>query len=535
MQANIDPQLNSRYKSEQMRKVLAASLSLFRLAFITNGGVRSPYFYESEHAIVFPPCSDTEGTGMETITQVLAQAKPHLIVDSTKCFVFPLAEERGALLSWGPSRKHWVTLHYDPSTQIATVIDSRPTLVSYWYICQPIHNFLNAGLMALDLPPVQKFNVVYQGIQHDDIRCGPWTAANIEGLACGRTLETQLTYFTAQDSEGIVQHHIARLYHNKSQPYRSLRDVPSSDPITVAYEDDYALVSLFNVAAVTHPHLSGETSREGPEISNEEEQQAFIDFDSDQDCGCTISKDLPGYMESLVASVPDVVTMVLPQETDHTVQLADRPRVLKTLHYELTHSFASGAVNTITPSSSSSAQIFTPSIETVRIENPGLHSGFQLNTGYKSSAPLQQTLLQLSSMVTKKKMIIGIPQKSAHGGNTPPSSSFHLKFMSGLMLLGGLSLMLALLLCVPSIASSMVVTMALGSATSKVALGAGVVSGFSFVACGFLFYSYPKPVVDQSIVNDLLQKGMARLYEKFPPPNPRGADRGAHSLNYVVV
>ncbi|NDH66938.1 MAG: hypothetical protein EBY22_03325, partial [Gammaproteobacteria bacterium] len=73
---------------------------------------------------------------METITQVLAQAKPHLIVDATKCFVFPLAEERGALLSWGPSRKHWVTLHYDPSTQIATVIDSRPTLVSYWYICQ---------------------------------------------------------------------------------------------------------------------------------------------------------------------------------------------------------------------------------------------------------------------------------------------------------------------------------------------------------------------------------------------------------------
>ena len=26
-----------------------------------------------------------------------------------------------------------------------------------------------------------------------------------------------------------------------------------------------------------------------------------------------------------------------------------------------------------------------------------------------------------------------------------------------------------------------------------------------------------------------------RLYEKFPPPNPRGADRGAHSLNYAVV
>ena len=28
---------------------------------------------------------------------------------------------------------------------------------------------------------------------------------------------------------------------------------------------------------------------------------------------------------------------------------------------------------------------------------------------------------------------------------------------------------------------------------------------------------------------------LPRLYEKFPPPNPRGADRGAHSLSYAVV
>jgi hypothetical protein len=28
---------------------------------------------------------------------------------------------------------------------------------------------------------------------------------------------------------------------------------------------------------------------------------------------------------------------------------------------------------------------------------------------------------------------------------------------------------------------------------------------------------------------------ITRLYEKSPPPNPRGEDRGAHSLNYVVV
>ena len=513
MQANIDPQLNSRYKSEQMRKVLAASLRLFPSTFITNGGVRSPYFYESEHAIVFPPCSDTEGTGMETITQVLAQAKPHL-GHASKCFLFPLAEERGAFLSWGPSRKHWVTLHYDPSTQIATVIDSRPTLVSYWYMCQPIQDFLNAGLIALDLPPVKKFNVVYQGIQHDDIRCGPWTAANIEGLAYGRTLETQLTYFTAQDSEGIVQHHIDRLYHNKSQPYRSLRDVPSSDVITVEEEDDYAVVSFDSVAAVTPPHLSGQTSRERSEVSSEEdlEQQEPINFNSDMDDDDAISEDLSGDIDILVESNQDVGMMVPPQETDHTVQLAERRRVLETVHSELRHSFASGAVNTNTPSSSSSSQILTPSIETVRIENLGLHSDLQLNVDSESSAP-SRTMLQLNpgisgSMVKEKPMIRGIPQKWTHGGNTPPSSSFHLQFMSGLTLLGGLSLMLALLLCVPSIASSMVVTMALGSATSKVAFGAGVVSGLSFVTCGLLFYSYPKPVADKSIVTELFPKGM---------------------------
>ena len=67
--------------------------------------------------------------------------------------------------------------------------------------------------------------------------------------------------------------------------------------------------------------------------------------------------------------------------------------------------------------------------------------------------------------------------------------------------------MIALLLCVPSIASSMAVTMALGSATSKVAVGAGVVSGLSFLTCGFLFYQYPKPVVDKSMLTDLEWKG----------------------------
>ncbi|MEI6094241.1 MAG: hypothetical protein WCR08_02055 [Gammaproteobacteria bacterium] len=502
MQANIDPQLNSRYKSEQMRKVLAASLRLCPRTFYTNGGVLSPYFYEGEHAIVFPPCSDTDGTGMETITQVLAQAKPHLIAPASKCFLFPLAEERGAFLSWGPSRKHWVTLHYDPSTQIATVIDSRPTLVSYWYICQPIHDFLNAGLMALDLPPVKKFNVVYQGIQHDDIRCGPWTAANIEGLACGRTLETQLTYFTAQDSDGIVQHHIDRLYHKKSQPYRSLKDVLSSDAITVEEEDDYAVVSLSNVVATTPP-LSGETSPElSSAVSNEEdfEQQDLISLDSDADDDDVISEDLPGSIERLVASNQDVVMMVPPQETDDTVQLAVISRMLETAHSEIGHSSASGSVNTI--SSSDFVQI----IETARIENQDSQSNLSLNVDSETS-PLQIRPGISGSMVAEKPTSRVITKEWDHSGNTPPSSSFHLQFIAGLLLLGGLSLMIALLLCVPSIASSMAVTMALGSATSKVAVGAGVVSGLSFLTCGFLFYQYPKPVVDKSMLTDLEWKG----------------------------
>lgn len=223
MQDNIDPQLRSRYGSEQMRKILSSSLQLCTRSFITNGGVRSPYFYESYHAIVFPPCSDTEGTGMETITQILTQAKPYLTDHADKCFVFPLVEERGVFLSWGPKRMHWVTLHYDPKTQIAMVIDSRPSLVSYWYICQPIQDFLNDGLQALDLPPVKKFNVVYQGVQLDDTHCGAWTAANIEGLADGHFVETQLSRLMSQDRDAIVQHHIDRIYYKKSQSYLAVR------------------------------------------------------------------------------------------------------------------------------------------------------------------------------------------------------------------------------------------------------------------------------------------------------------------------
>jgi indolepyruvate decarboxylase len=41
--------------------------------------------------------------------------------------------------------------------------------------------------------------------------------------------------------------------------------------------------------------------------------------------------------------------------------------------------------------------------------------------------------------------------------------------------------------------------------------------------------------LDMKKVINLGLSFVPRLYEKFPPPNPRGADRGAHSLSYAVV
>jgi hypothetical protein len=182
-----------------------------------NNGLYIPSFYEGKNAIVFPPVSDVDGSenSLESISTALTAASNLLINGNflEKKLIFPVVEEQ-RLLFVAP-RNHWVTLHYDPSTQHATLIDSRSFWNSFWYPTAAMQASLVSGLNTLGLR-VEQFDVTYQSIQDDQIRCGAWTAINIELLANGRTIDEILTELTAEDRDYVVRHNQKKIYTRKS-------------------------------------------------------------------------------------------------------------------------------------------------------------------------------------------------------------------------------------------------------------------------------------------------------------------------------
>ena len=165
-------------------------------------GLELPCFYESDEAIIFTPVSDVDDShhDLESITQTLSQTPANL---PRKKLIFPVVEEQRSFLDL--PRNHWVTLHYDPDTEIATLIDSRPAWASFWYPTSTIHTTLMSGLSARGLV-VKTFEVKYQGVQSDYMRCGAWTAVNIELLAHGKSVNELLLELTAADRDAVVEH-----------------------------------------------------------------------------------------------------------------------------------------------------------------------------------------------------------------------------------------------------------------------------------------------------------------------------------------
>lgn len=203
------------YGATEMHLVLRASGALSKSTemFTDKAGRHYPYYYASQYgpALVCPPCSDTEGCQLETIAEVIKRLE-HVLTStpllSKLCLVFPVAEQRN-------NRNHWVTLHYNLSTRMATVIDSRPKWVSFFYSNRYIQAFLNEGLQAIGLHPVKQFTEICTGVQsQDNTCCGPWTAAYIEGLAHGASIKEMSNFFMAKNSNDIVQHHYYQVNKN---------------------------------------------------------------------------------------------------------------------------------------------------------------------------------------------------------------------------------------------------------------------------------------------------------------------------------
>ena len=153
----------------------------------------NPAFYQHNDAssvVVFNPASDRQDEGkskeLDTIASTIQRAIKSNANLTGKQLVFPIAEEM--------DRKHWVTLHYNPETQKATLIDSfsSPVLAAEYNTSQ-MHGSLVDGLRQLNLEVIS-FEVKYQGAQvwHDATHCGAWTAYNVMALACGKTFKQHL-------------------------------------------------------------------------------------------------------------------------------------------------------------------------------------------------------------------------------------------------------------------------------------------------------------------------------------------------------
>jgi hypothetical protein len=187
---------------------------IFEHTFEKSASVRStqhlnrkgytPCFYKSfgtfsgNQAIIFPLViadnreANADWRTFESIQETLTQSQPYFEaekIDIKKSdLLFAVAENgprfgRIPLLgAFTPAREHFVTLHYSPDTQTATLIDARAHIHGGLYDTSPLEASLTAGLSALGLP-LEKFNIEYIAIQDDLISCGAFTAFFIEQLA----------------------------------------------------------------------------------------------------------------------------------------------------------------------------------------------------------------------------------------------------------------------------------------------------------------------------------------------------------------
>ena len=207
--------LDKRYNSSDVRAVLDASkLNKSSDKFTPEGFcIKVPSYYTTNTAIVIAPSTDTKNHKaqmLQTIKKGLSRLKKENIGD--KKIYIPVAEEQKILGLF--KRNHWVTLEYDPKKQQATLLDSRPWIISFLYPCKAMKNQLKEGLKKIYEEDIEiSFKKKYQGVQRNDIHCGAWTSQNILDLSGVNsdkptTIEEQKNKYKRTDEKEIVTSNI---------------------------------------------------------------------------------------------------------------------------------------------------------------------------------------------------------------------------------------------------------------------------------------------------------------------------------------
>lgn len=218
--------LAARYYPSDVRTVLkVAKLTPSELREPKYGySAPEPGYYHNEQAIVLDAATDTVSANqmLQTISEAFDAIAdlPEDEKQKQKQIIIPVTEEQKILGLF--KRNHWVTLTYDPQTNIATLLDSRPWLVSFLYPTSAMKKSLTEGIHKVfpDNAESMKFQTRYQAVQHNDMHCGAWVTTNIRDLAGAnkegvlKTIDQQVSAYSRDDEAKIVEYNVQSVAHN---------------------------------------------------------------------------------------------------------------------------------------------------------------------------------------------------------------------------------------------------------------------------------------------------------------------------------
>ncbi|MBL7479330.1 hypothetical protein [Legionella bononiensis] len=207
--------LDGRYGPSDLRSVLMVNFTP-QANRPTLGGILAPGYYSNAHALVLDAATDTvnpRAQKLQTIKEAFEPLRNISEADKEKKIIIPVTEEQ-KILGLFP-RNHWVTLHYDPQTNKATLLDSRPWILSFLYPRSAMKESLIDGLSTIygvETARETQFEIRYQGVQNNDTYCGAWTSRNIMDLAGANpqgtctSIDQQTVAYTDKHEQNIIEY-----------------------------------------------------------------------------------------------------------------------------------------------------------------------------------------------------------------------------------------------------------------------------------------------------------------------------------------
>lgn len=180
-----------RYAPNKLRELFKREYKA-RLPMDVGENLTGYRYYIAGNSIVLDPATDTENAGMQTVAEAIKNLKHLPEEHKQKSIIIPVSEQQKVFGLF--KRNHWVTLHYNPATNVATLIDPRPWYASFFYPRMNLFSMLRQGIRAIydeEQANKLKYSTHYQSMQYDDTYCGAWAAQNIRDLTSGRPIEHQ--------------------------------------------------------------------------------------------------------------------------------------------------------------------------------------------------------------------------------------------------------------------------------------------------------------------------------------------------------